>query len=119
MWASPPLVLVSFSTHRTNGSGIRGTSFSISRNEIWDLLQRLICGITLKALANFSPEFALKPAVDRTSLNSRNSERVATWFLQSYKRKTQPLTGLRLLFYGIALIPGLPKRNPGLELANA
>ncbi len=57
--------------------------------------------VTLKALANVSPGFALKPWVQK-----RPSRLVAT------------LKGLRLGEIKFVL-PGLPKRNPGLTLANA
>ena len=74
-----------------------------------------VISFTLKALANFSPGFALKPWVEKLSIDSRNSEgvaricgsRTATQLLQSCVCDTE------------SMFPGLPKRNPGLELANA
>jgi hypothetical protein len=51
--------------------------------------------LTLKALANVSPGFALKP-----------------WVKNAWGDSSQPSeNGMHF--------PGLPKRNPGLELANA
>ncbi|HEY2972211.1 MAG TPA: hypothetical protein VGJ48_06835 [Pyrinomonadaceae bacterium] len=71
--------------------------------------------LTLKAFTNSSPGFALKPwGISRTPFVGRNSERVATAF-----------SGQRRNFFRVAssmdecLFPGLPKLNPGLELANA
>jgi hypothetical protein len=72
-------------------------------------------GVTLKALANASPGFALKPWVQKCPRIVRNPEGVAV--LRLTKADTTPselrLRELRCLF------PGLPERNPGLELANA
>jgi hypothetical protein len=58
--------------------------------------------VTLKALANVSPGFALNPGVKNASGN---------------KRGATP-SELRLREMS-CVVPGLPKRNPGLEFANA
>ena len=73
-------------------------------------------GVTLKALANVSPGFALKPWVQESQ-----SRLVAT--LKGLRGFAVNKRGAQLLqscaFYMNGVFPGLPKRNPGLELANA
>ena len=69
---------------------------------------------TLKALANFSPGFALKPWGMGCMFVCRNSEGVATASRLSQRNPFR----VCLLQMG-RLFPGLPKRNPGLKLANA
>jgi hypothetical protein len=71
---------------------------------------------TLKALANFSPGFALKPWVTNAS-----NGLVATLKELRPKDVNTPRNSFRVaksLFANIPY-PGLPKRNPGLKLANA
>ena len=65
---------------------------------------------TLKAFANSSPGFALKPWVQKTRKK----------FFATLKPTNgdATLSELRLLEIN-ACSPGLPKRNPGLQLANA
>jgi hypothetical protein len=70
-----------------------------------------LSGTTLKAFANSSPGFALKPWVQKTRKNF-----FAT--LKELRNGDATLSELRLLEMN-ACSPGLPKRNPGLELANA
>jgi hypothetical protein len=71
--------------------------------------------ITLKAFANFSPGFALKPWVKKSLRILRNSEGVAK---PASRNEGATVSGLRLSWV-YQRFPGLPKRNPGLELANA
>src|SRR5712671_3312114 len=66
---------------------------------------------TLKAFANSSPGFALKPWVQKTRKNFFPT-------LKELRNGDATLSELRLLEMN-ACSPGLPKRNPGLELANA
>jgi hypothetical protein len=72
--------------------------------------------VTLKALANVSPGFALKPWVSKTREEIvRNPEGVARF---CGNKGSATLSELRLREMS-CVVPGLPKRNPGLELANA
>jgi len=78
-----------------------------------------VASVTLKALANSSPGFALKPWEKGACLFRRNPEGVAMglrWVCDQ-RAATQPLQGcaMRKMTF---VIPGLPKLNPGLELAN-
>jgi len=70
--------------------------------------------LTLKALAIFSPGFALKPWVENASIDSGNSEGVAM-FLRQLGRNSFRVASSKL----IQCSQGCPERNPGLELANA
>jgi hypothetical protein len=70
---------------------------------------------TLKAsLANFSPGFVLKPWVENAWLYSRNSEGVARFAVAN-----SDATPSELRYQTESMFPGLPERNPELELANA
>ena len=76
----------------------------------------IVVMLTLKALANVSPGFALKPWV-------QNRPRRLFATLKGLRGVCLPnanatLSELRLQEMR-CLFPGLPKRNPGLELANA
>ena len=72
---------------------------------------------TLKALASSSPGFALKPWVRRGRKKTlRNSEGIAKSFaVKKPRRNSFRFASSR----NECVFPGLPKRNPGLELANA
>ena len=73
--------------------------------------------ITLKAFASSSPGFALKPWVQKTRKRFlRNSEGVANALPAANVDATPSELRLREMN---AYYPGLPKLNPGLELANA
>jgi hypothetical protein len=76
-----------------------------------------IQGITLKAFANLSPGFTLKPWVKKKAhLFHRNSEGVATG-LRFGGRRRNPFR-VASQKNSDAFSPGF-KANPGLELANA
>jgi hypothetical protein len=81
----------------------------------FDLCNDKSLGFTLKAAANSSPGFALKPWVENESLDARNSERVASVFVA--RRATQLFQSC--IFETESMFPGLPERNPGLAFANA
>jgi hypothetical protein len=72
--------------------------------------------VTLKALANVSPGFALKPWVHECprKLLATLTGLCHLWFINADATPSE----LRLR-ERIFIFPGLPKRNPGLELANA
>ena len=76
--------------------------------------------ITLKAFANLSPGFALKPWVKKRRMYPDATLKELRRGLRFSGRRPNPdLSGLRLQKYSDAFFPGLPKRNPGLKLANA
>ena len=76
------------------------------------------CGnlVTLKALANVSPGFALKPWVQKCPRRLFATLKGLRGFAVNKRRATPSELRLREMR---CLFPGLPKRNPGLELANA
>ena len=87
--------------------------------------------ITLKALANFSPgrgpragsprgvgAFALKPWVKKGHIYFVATLKELRRDCDSANGDATP-SGLRLEKDSDAFFPGLPKRNPGLKLANA
>ena len=73
-------------------------------------------GVTLKALANFSPGLRFGNPGGNGSLNRRrNPEGVAS----SHYNRGPIATLFRVAPKEVeSLSPGLPKRNPGLKLAN-
>ena len=71
---------------------------------------------TPKVLANFSPGLALKPWVIKVSFYCRNPEGVC----DGSSIGAPPGNPFRVASREIEIRdPGLPRRNPGLELANA
>jgi hypothetical protein len=72
-----------------------------------------------ESVGKFQPRVALwQPWDTRRKIDYRNPEGVATvGCINSNEPSTQTLSGLRRLICR-SLIPGLPKRNPGLEFAN-
>ena len=78
--------------------------------------RRKTLSTTLKAFANSSPGFALKPWVAEMQQEfPRNSEGVAN----ALPWACGDATPSELFLETIGIYPGLPKPNPGLELANA
>src|SRR5258705_9113346 len=73
--------------------------------------------VTLKALANSSPGFALKPWVQKCPGSLLATLKELRGFAVN-KRPAQLLQSCAFKKWD-PFFPGLPKRNPGLELANA
>ena len=70
--------------------------------------------VTLKALANVSPGFALKPWVQKREKRLFATLKGVARFCRNKRRATPSELRLREMS---CVVPGLPKRNPGLELA--
>src|SRR6267142_2500347 len=74
--------------------------------------------ITLKALANYSPGFALKPWVQKCRKRFVATLKELRRGLRFGGRQRNPFRVASSRQW-TCVVPGLPKRNPGLELANA
>jgi hypothetical protein len=73
-------------------------------------------GVTLKALANVSPGFALKPWVQKCPSSLFATLKGLRGFAVNKRRRNSFRVAPSR---NQSVFPGLPERNPGLELANA